>query len=361
MLDRFTRAPQLYVTLTNGLHTESLSPPVFGRLVEFLSLYVAKKVPELGAANLIAPILGGGLYGVSTFAPFVDRFAGQTYEQARAAFEGEPKVRVLLEQGGNPNFAPGTPEPNAVREFSSWPIPETKIVSWYIDADALTAAPPAASSSATYRADPTALPPSFYPGGGSSDIWRAGTTYDWRPIPDGTGLTFDTPPLTQDVLAIGNASLDLWISSTAADTDLEATISEVRPDGTEIFVQSGVLRVSQRALDEERATELWAAHTNREVDLATIPAGETVPVRIEILSFAHPFRAGSSLRVTVDAPGNNRPVWAFETISDGEDVTIHWGPDTPSRLVIGTVAPGELPAAPPACGSLRGQPCRPST
>jgi uncharacterized protein len=126
-------------------------------------------------------------------------------------------------------------------------------------------------------------------------------------------------------------------------------------------VQSGVLRVSQRALDEERATELWAAHTNREPDLAPIPDGEMVPVRVEILSFAHPFRVGSSLRVTVDAPGNNRPVWAFETIADGEDVTVHWGPEMPSRLVIGTVAPGELPAAPPACGALRGQPCRPST
>ena len=31
----------------NGLHTESLTPPVFGRYVEFLDLYVAKKVPSI--------------------------------------------------------------------------------------------------------------------------------------------------------------------------------------------------------------------------------------------------------------------------------------------------------------------------
>ena len=29
--------------------------------------------------------------------------------------------------------------------------------------------------------------------------------------------------------------------------------------------------------------------------------------------------------------------------------------------VLGTVAPGELPVPPAACGALRGQPCRPST
>ena len=39
------------MTLMNGLHTESLSPPVLGRYVEFLDLYVAKKVPDLSTLN----------------------------------------------------------------------------------------------------------------------------------------------------------------------------------------------------------------------------------------------------------------------------------------------------------------------
>lgn len=44
-LDKFTGSPHLYATLVNGLHTESLSPSVFPRYAEFLSLYVAKKFP----------------------------------------------------------------------------------------------------------------------------------------------------------------------------------------------------------------------------------------------------------------------------------------------------------------------------
>lgn len=361
MLDRFTSAPQLYVTLMNGLHTESLSPPVFQRYIEFLQLYVAERVPQPSAANGFIGILGNGLYGVDQFRPFTDRFAGLSYEDALAAFEADPKVRILLEQGGAPGFAPGTPEPNAVLEFPSWPIPTATASAWYLGDDStLSTTEPTTAGEATYLADPSALPATFYEGGGSSAIWRADTTWNWQPIPAGTGLAFVTPPLDRDVLLAGTASLDLWVSSTAEDTDIEATISEIRPDGTEIFVQSGVLRASHRTIDETRATELWAAHTNAEDDASPLPAGELTPVRIDILSFAHAFRTGSSIRVTIDAPGNNRPVWEYRTISDGEEVTVAWGPDTPSRLVVSEVPVAELPPAPPACGSLRGQPCRPA-
>jgi predicted acyl esterase len=361
MLDGFTSAPQLYVTLMNGLHTESLSPPVLARMVEFLDLYVKQAVPDVSPLTGIAGILGQGLYGVNQFAPFTNRFEGQTFEQAKAAFEAEPKVRVLLEQGGNAAFTPGTPEPNAVLEFPSWPIPDTTVRSWFLgDDNTLQDAAPAAEATATYRADPSALPPTFFTGDDSNSIWRADTTYDWRPIPDGTGLAFVSAPLTRDTVLVGPASLDLWVGATTPDTDIEATISEVRPDGTEIFVQSGVLRASHRALDTTKATETWAAHTNFEDDAAPLPEGELTALRVDILSFVHAFRAGSSLRVTIDAPGNNRPVWAFRTISDGEDVTVGWGGATPSRLVVSEVPVASLPPVPPACGSLRGQPCRPN-
>jgi putative CocE/NonD family hydrolase len=232
-------------------------------------------------------------------------------------------------------------------------------MAWYLGDDStLSTTAPTTVGEATYRADPTALPATFYEGGGSSAIWRADTSWNWQPIPAGTGLAFVTAPLDRDVLLAGTASLDLWVASTSDDTDIEATISEVRPDGTEIFVQSGVLRASHRTIDERRATEVWAAHTNAEADASPLPTGELTPVRIDILSFAHAFRTGSSIRITIDAPGNNRPVWEYGTISDGEEVTVVWGPDTASRLVASEVPVAELPPAPPACGSLRGQPCR---
>jgi predicted acyl esterase len=84
------------------------------------------------------------------------------------------------------------------------------------------------------------------------------------------------------------------------------------------------------------------------------------PVRVELFPFAHPFRAGSRLRLAIDAPGGNRPVWQFDTIDKGETVTIAYDAQHPSKLVLPVVAGVDVPkAAPPACGSLRGEPCRP--
>ncbi len=71
------------------------------------------------------------------------------------------------------------------------------------------------------------------------------------------------------------------------------------------------------------------------------------------------FRAGSRLRLTIDAPGGNRAVWQFATIDKGETVTVAFDAQHPSKLVLPVVAGVDVPkAAPPACGSLRGEPCR---
>ena len=358
MLDKFTSSPHVYVTLMNGLHTEALSFPVLGRYAEFLDFYVAKKVPDLSTLNSIAPLVGSAIWGVNSFAPFESRFAGVPYDQALASFEAEPPVRILFEQGGNDAYTPGTPEPNFVADFPAWPIPSATATTWQLDSGGVLADPALAKpGEASYTADPTALPPTFYTGSGS--IWKADVKYDWRPIPDGTGVGFVTAPFTTTTVVTGAGSLDLWIKSTSTDTNLEATISEVRPDGTEIYVQSGWLRASQRAL-AATATDLRPAHTNLKSDAADLPAGELTAVGVELFPFAHPFRASSRLRLTIDAPGGNRAVWQFDTIDKGETVNIAYDAQHPSKLVLPVVAGVDVPkAAPPACGSLRGEPCRP--
>ena len=47
MLDRFTGTDQFYASLTNGLHTESLSAGIAPARLEFLDLYVAHRTPSL--------------------------------------------------------------------------------------------------------------------------------------------------------------------------------------------------------------------------------------------------------------------------------------------------------------------------
>ena len=70
-----------------------------------------------------------------------------------------------------------------------------------------------------------------------------------------------------------SSSLDLYIKSSAKDTDLQVTLSEVRPDGQETYVQNGWLRASHRKLDVKRSTAVDPFPTHLKKDAATLPAG----------------------------------------------------------------------------------------
>ena len=374
MLDRFTGTDHFYATLVNGLHTESISPAVFPRFVEFLDLYVAERVPSLDAARAVATVLAGSIFATDSVAlPTEDRFAGMTYGEARAAFESEPPIEVLFEQGAAAGFAERTPMARFSAGFDAWPVPDAAPARWYLSGSGARGTPGALVRDARQRSDverseylalPDATPATFYDG--ETDLWSTGVVYDWQQGGAGTYAAFVTPPLDADTAIVGSGSVDLWIAAQlvdgapAGDTDLEVTISEVTPDGDEVYVQSGWLRASQRALDEAASTELRPVHTHLEPDAAELPDREPEPVRVELFPVAHVFRAGSQIRLTIDAPGGNRAVWEFVTLSGGERVTIIHDAEHPSSLVLPVVPLDvEIPAERPACGALRGQPCRP--
>ena len=357
LLDDFTSTDDLYVTLLNGLHTESIGPAVLPRYVEFLSLYVAKKVPDLTAAIAAAPTLAGAIYGVPTPIVAPNRFAGLDYASALETFSSEPRIQVLFEEGAADGQPAAAPLNRWSAGFDAWPIASTVATRWQLG-DAGRFGPSITSTGGTeYTADPTAVPGTFYSGDGSG-IWRADVKFDWVRNPQGTAAVFTSDPLTDDVVLIGSASADLWISADATDTDLEVTISEIRPDGNEVYVQSGWLRASQRALDDS-STELRVVQTHLESDVEPLVPGEPVLARVDIFPFAHAFRAGSQLRITIDAPGGNRGVWSFRSISAGEKVTVLHDAEHPSSIVLPVIPGVSVPAGLPACGSLRGQPCRP--
>ena len=358
MLDRFTATDHLYATLVNGLHTESIGAGVFPRFVEFLDLYVAQRVPSLDVARGVAPLLASGIFGTDQVALPPDRFAGQSYEQALATFESEPPIQVLFEEGAADGALPGTPVPRWSQSFDVWPVPGAVADLWYLAADgALSADAPAEAGAASYTADPSALPATFFDDSGDESIYAYDVQWQWQQSPEGTAASFLSVPLTADTVVVGSGSADLWIRADAEDTDLEVTISEVRPDGQEVYVQSGWLRASMRALDESASSELRPIQTFLEDDAAPLPSDEWTPVRVELLPVAHAFRAGSQVRMTIDAPGNSRADWAFDTISAGETLDVAFGGDQPSRIVL-PVMPGiTVPQPYPTC-TLRGQPCR---
>lgn len=362
LLDDLTGSPHVYATMVNGSHTESLSLGVFGRYADFLDLYVGQRVPG-SAKNFVAPLLAGQLTGVSGLSlPKQIDYAGMDYQQALQRFEQQKPVRILFEEGAADGQPVGSPLPRFVRTFSSWPIASAKPTTWYFDGGKLRGRPTKDGQRAgtrTYRADPTALPATDYTGSGT-DIWGPRPTYDWRQIPQGKGLGWISAPLDKTVTAIGTGSVDVWIRlPSAQDTDLEATLSEVRPNGREIYVQSGWLRASHRKLDQARSTPISPVHTDLESDAAPMPAGKWRKVRIELFPFAQPFRKGSRIRLTLDAPGGARPLWAFDTtIAQGERVQVAADRAHRSALVLPIVPGVRVPAKAPACASLRSQPCR---
>jgi len=356
LIDDFTAAPHVYATLVNGLHTESLAPSIFPRFVEFLDLYVAERTPDLTVASLVAPVLTVGIYGVSTPIVAPNRFQGMSYEDALAQFENEPKVRVLFEQGAAEGQPAASPLARWTAEFESWPVAEAAMTAFALGRDGVLGG--VAGGSSTYAADPNAVPPTFYEGSGSG-IWRSDVQYEWVRNPDGTAVEFTTSPLTNDVVVLGAGTAALWVSvADADDTDLEVTISEIRADGTEVYVQSGWLRASHTSNNDEAGLDQLPVHSHLESDRMALVPGEPRLVRVELFPVAHPFRVGSRIRMTVDAPGGNRGIWKFRTLSAGESVTILHDDEHPSTLWLPIVDGLDVPPGIAACGSLRGQPCR---
>jgi putative CocE/NonD family hydrolase len=194
----------------------------------------------------------------------------------------------------------------------------------------------------------------------SANVWAALPPYDWTPVTGAGGVGFVTAPLRRTTVVIGPASLDLWLESSAPDTDLQVTVSDVRPDGQEMYVTSGFLRASDRALDPSRSTVLAPWPTYLAATARPLPAGRYSSVRVPIDPIAYAFRPGSRIRISISAPGGDRPEWAFATYRTGGRVTdrIALGGTHPSTVVL-PVVPGVVPGDPaPPCPSSRGEPCR---
>jgi putative CocE/NonD family hydrolase len=359
-LNRFTGSPHLYATLTNGSHTESLDTlSSFARYADFLDLYVGRRVPQ-STKNFVGPLLVQTITGISgvTMPPSHD-YTGDSYPQAKRWFESQPPVQVQFEEGAAKGEPSGAPVARFVHRFASWPVPSAKARRFYLRSGGSLSrsAPGGPAKARSFSADPSALPATDYTGS-SSAIWGAHPAYDWRQIPKGKGLGWITAPLKKDLVMVGGGSLDVWVKTPAKDVDLEATVSDVRPSGREVYVQSGWLRASHRHLNTRRSTVLRPVHTDREGDAREMPIGRYQLLRIEIPAVAQPFRAGDRLRITLDAPGGAKPLWAFRTLDRGQRVTVATDRAHPSSIVLSVVPGIAVPRQAPPCRSLRSQPCR---
>ncbi len=363
MLNEFSSAPVKRFVLQNGNHTEPLTPTVFMHWFEFLEFYVAERIPVLPSGfRALAPAVFSGIFGpVAPFGP--DRFAGYpSYAAARKAYEAEPEVRILFENGaGCPTVAVGSPCSTFERDFPSWPIPSVVATSYYLgNGGELSTQPTASGGVDAYSYAGDGQKTTF--SGSTDQLWKGVPPLDWQSDAPGTAASYVSAPLSAPTVMAGTGRVDLWIRADAPDVDLQVQLTEVRADGTEYAVQDGWLRASHRKLLAGPSNALRAVPTDREVDAAPLPAGQYTEVSVEIFPFAHLFHAGSRIRLIVDVPGGTRPFWKFNVLQYDHPVTVDigHGPTMPATITL-PVVPGagdSTPAALPPCPSLRGQACR---
>jgi putative CocE/NonD family hydrolase len=342
--------------LSNGSHGAYYHPTVLNEIFRFLSFYLKKAVPAGDACT-------------------------GTYDEALACYQAEPRVAILNdvnEKAGTETF---------VHLHATWPVTST-VDRWYLRAGGqLTKTGPGAAEQATSYTYTPGLGSNSYGTlkefqsripGDDEDFWQE------RP-PAGTTASFTTPTFTKDALYTGNGSVDLWLSSTAVDTDLEVMLTELRPDGNggwlEEYVQKGWLRASHRKLDDAQSTPLRPYQTHQAVDAQPLVPGTPTAMRVELFPFSQVVRAGRRLRITIEAPSIKPELWGFAALPAGAQNTIYTDAVHPSSVALPIVplAPGTTFPAEAPCGStatdgtdgdtglptqeitreLTNQPCRP--
>jgi predicted acyl esterase len=346
----------VYVTMMNGTHIDSLGPETITRWLEFLDIFVAGRVPSASPIlNLIAPLVYSNATGGAPSASLPPvRFVNEpTVAAAKAAFAAQdPRVRVLFDYGGG-DLGPGALQAAFDGAFSTWP-PDGNMTTWFLGQDGSLMTTATGHGSVSFKPDPSVRPAIDLPSG---NAWAAKPPYDWTVVPAANGIAFETPAFSADTAIVGPASLNLELESTAPVTDLQVTVTEVRPGlSEEEYVTSGFLRSSNRTLTSE-STALDPIPNYLAADRQNLPHGQFTLVRIPIDPIAHEFRAGTRLRIVISAPGGDRPSWSFDTPATHGSVT-----DTVelagSSLVVNIVSGVSPTPAIPACGALRGEPCR---
>ncbi|MCW2954452.1 MAG: peptidase, partial [Conexibacter sp.] len=365
LAEHFTGTRRKWFTFTNGTHIDSLDPATFNRWYDFLELYVAHRAPRLPPAlGVLAPTVFATAMGVPGVTLPDDPIQAQpTYAAALAAFEQLPPVRVLFDNGAGSATA-GAPVAAFEQSFARFPLPGTQPRSWFFaPGGALADAKPAESGVDRFTWSPRARPPTSFRGNtaaGAGGLWTATPAYRWLPHPRGRAVSYVGPPLGATTAVVGAGAVQTWVRSPAASVDLQVTVSEVRPDGTESFVQNGWLRTSARKLDARTSTLLEPVLSLRAADAAPLPANRFARVTIPLYYEGHVYRAGSRLRVTISAPGGDQPVWAFSETRPRGTTTVDVAHTSamPSRIVLPVVSGVAEPTALPPCPSLRGEACR---
>lgn len=230
-----------------------------------------------------------------------------------------------------------------------WPLPETEFTPYYFHADGSlqTSRPNSDDSATTYTFDPQKPVPTI---GGSfsstSPVFEPGA-YDqreaagvfgaqkpWLPLKARSDvLVFQTAPLATDVEVTGPITVQLYVSSTAVDTDFTAKLVDVYPPsqdypgGYEMNLTDGIVRARYRDRPDRQGL---------------MQPGRIYEITVTPFPTANVFKKGHRIRIDISSsnfprfdvnPNTGEPLGLHRrTIS--ADNTLYHDADHPSHVIL---------------------------
>jgi len=196
------------------------------------------------------------------------------------------------------------------RYENEWPLARTKFTPYYLHSDgALSPEAPAGGEAATtYQYDPSNPAPTL--GGNFSGLNTLAGAFHQKERPDFYACkapylplesrpdicVFQTPPLSEDMEVTGPVVVNLWISSSAVDTDFTAKLIDCYPpnpdyvDGFQMNLTDSILRVRYR--DSWEKPELMKPGQVYKISFPLYPTGNLFKkghcIRLDISSSNFP-------------------------------------------------------------------------
>jgi putative CocE/NonD family hydrolase len=250
----------------------------------------------------------------------------------------------------------------------NWPLPGTTWSTLHLDATSSGTA--TSINDGTLALAPPASATQSYPAVGSlptaSDpyntailgVFNNSPTLTDMAIAEPFGLSYTTAPLTTPLDAVGPASLDVVLASTAPETDIYAVLSDVWPNGSAHPMAAGRLRTSypevdlaRSLVDNGRIVQPYGRY-----DLPEPAAvGEERRYHVELWPIGNRFEAGHRLRLhLLGASGASQPTTpGINTIRLGADGSRLYFPAAPGNDLAAALGArsSRTPAGAPAGGT----------
>ena len=339
-----TYAKQIAVPIhvTGAYQDEQTGPRGFTHLWEQVEGVPKRLVISNGDHNTQNPSsTGPEIYGDRK--AWIDHFTRGVDGGFGPASEDRTSVTTLLET----HRSGGTLVSNGRIDSAQFPLEGTQWQSWYLRSgnQLATSAPTGAELGDRYVS------------GSPRQSWsyQAGPTAGSQlTTPEGPDeLNYRSAPLAADSTIVGPITANLFVQSTATDTDLFVELVDEGPDGSRTYLQRGMLKASHRAInaglsDYTGAGHLyrpWRPHTNPTL----ITPGQTYEYLVEVFPVGHVFRAGHRIAIKVHTPPAVDSYYAYVPKRPAGVNTVLHDAAHPSRITLPVVATPALGPALP-CG-----------